>query len=664
MKDSVKSTMNKDQASREKNLQGTFNPFIHGTNSMIFSRLAKTQMQIISPVQMLEQYKMAPPGGEITGGGLDSAPDKCKPCFGILNAEHGYNLDTIIRNYSLAHSSLPTKNQLIELIDEGIKLSPKSAFSYINILLIRIARAKANGVNVEKVIGKQLIDKFIAQAQATTQFFYILLFLGNNIHPDFAAIGKLKDEDRRDLLDSIHFHLSFEKIMQKIIDNKINIKEIYENPTPQGLDDVIRLLALPRKSTIPAHGRSRYEGKDKAVTLSLVNPFKVATLRKANYPKVFHDLRKADYTLYRLPQNLNGYAINDILEDLANNLLKAEFFREMDAGIFKIIKHMNKRVELLKEILAKDITEIIYSPSEMSFLKKPFPIVLMCQNNQKFKLMDSYKQEYRAIKPLTIGIDINLIATDTEEHRISVLKFLNEHKIHNVGVILFDQLRESKVSKIAPKSLNTSIFDVSDKSREKQSTQKTQSIQFNNSDKNKKTKNTKKTHVIQFNKSVKNKKSQNILKSRSTQLDMSGENKKSQSTQISHSVLSGVLKQNIGFGFIVSAATWLLMAKSALVVAASGIGAALTISIGGYLKLQYLKYAGGFYDSKSKINIIKVDSEKQALLAGCEASTWKGYLTSFTKSVTYRHPIAFAAGYTHSVNKSSVTDEIKRQASI
>src|SRR5437867_550881 len=81
-----------------------FDPFIHGTTSAIFSRLARTNMSIIPPMEMLAKYQIAPPGGEISGGGLEKASHDCLPCFGKLNTEdhvNHYTFNKILENYTI-----------------------------------------------------------------------------------------------------------------------------------------------------------------------------------------------------------------------------------------------------------------------------------------------------------------------------------------------------------------------------------------------------------------------------------------------------------------------------------------------------------------------------------------------------------------------------------
>src|SRR5207248_3423244 len=81
-------------------------------------------------------------------------------------------------------------------LEESIKNSREIAFSDINIILIYLARAKANGL--ENVIDKEFQNKFLGEIQAAIHVFYLLLFLGKDIHPDNIAVKKFLTEGERE----------------------------------------------------------------------------------------------------------------------------------------------------------------------------------------------------------------------------------------------------------------------------------------------------------------------------------------------------------------------------------------------------------------------------------------------------------------------------------
>lgn len=64
-----------------------FNPYIHGTNSAALALMTQTDFQLMSAIEMLEQYGLAPLCGELTQGGFSTAMADGKPCFARLSGE-------------------------------------------------------------------------------------------------------------------------------------------------------------------------------------------------------------------------------------------------------------------------------------------------------------------------------------------------------------------------------------------------------------------------------------------------------------------------------------------------------------------------------------------------------------------------------------------------
>lgn len=412
--------------------------YTHATTSLLFSRLVRTNKQLMSPIKMLKLFGIAPPGGEITGGGLDALHAKGKPSFGLLDATGpgSYSLERIIAQYASGNYSYTRQDFSLE---QGIQNSKSMSFSNLNIILIYLARAKAQGI--ENVIDEKILNQLLIEAQAAVQFFYLLLFLGKDIHPKEEAFTNA------DVIDAVATHLTFENILQKIIDNNVNVKEIYENPTQAGLEEIVNLFTLPTESTV-----LNFLKKPRAVTLSLVNPFKVGTIDETNCKNEDeYDYFDPAYISLRLPQNVSGYRINNLLRDFVQNRLHPTSFREMDEAFLKHIKVMSKRTKILKDILEKNACDVMYSPAEKAFLENPFPMVLVCEENDKFELFDKNNQEFRAKKPLAFGTDIKLIATDTAEHQKVIVDFMQEHDINNIEVVFFEQLIERREKKKAPR---------------------------------------------------------------------------------------------------------------------------------------------------------------------------------------------------------------------
>lgn len=83
------------------------------------------------------------------------------------------------------------------------------------------------------------------------------------------------------------------------------------------------------------------------------------------------------------------------------------------------------------------------------FLQNPFPVIFISENDSQFIKVSL---EYRSLTPLTLGVDITKIATETDWQRLQVLKFLEQHGIHTVQVILFEDLEACKKTFKQPES--------------------------------------------------------------------------------------------------------------------------------------------------------------------------------------------------------------------
>ncbi len=89
-----------------------FNPYIHGTNSAALALMTQTDFSLMSAIEMLEQYGLAPLCGELTQGGLDSAMADGKPCFAKLSGEvnsNEYSLKKVVGNYAKPNKEVGQK---------------------------------------------------------------------------------------------------------------------------------------------------------------------------------------------------------------------------------------------------------------------------------------------------------------------------------------------------------------------------------------------------------------------------------------------------------------------------------------------------------------------------------------------------------------------------
>ena len=409
-----------------------FNPYIHGTSAAIFARLARTDMQLVSPVDMLEIYGMAPPSGEIVRGGLDSVGNRCLPCFGKVRSDGCYDYEHILKQYTKPEQGDFNPDSIQEQCRKELKIAHATAFSRINILMIYLVRAKQQGIDV---LTLEEANTLLRDLNAAIQVFYLLLFLGDRVHPDFNKIEQLTESEKSDLTDAVYTHLTFENLLQKVIDSKIDIKSIFETSAPKGLQKINELLGLPKTSII----KSGFVCVDKKVTLAFTHPFMVSKVGPKHYENVYSGF-EPEYTMYRLTQNVSGYSINTIFEKFIQKKIDPGFFVNIKPLLIDHVRALERRIRVFQKIIQENKNPIKYSPLERAFMDNPFPVILVCEDPEKLELINHGSQEYRAKSPLKVGRDITMIATDTQEHRLRIKNFLRENGIKNVEIVYFPQL--------------------------------------------------------------------------------------------------------------------------------------------------------------------------------------------------------------------------------
>ena len=425
-----------------------FNPFIHGTNTSILSILPKSEFNIMSPLEMMDDYQAVSMTGELTRGGYDVVGSTVikeggigKTSFGIMSANglNSYTLEDIISNYANMHSN-PSDDNLCEF-KSSVSRGLSQAFSNINLLLIYFTRARQMHNSLEEVITEEEVNRLREQMEATSQFFYFIQLLGTYIHPNFEALKQSGME--QDITDAANTLLTFENIVNKIINNKINMKEIVANPTAENLRKALSVLEFPAKCTI----KSGFSGRDKDIELPITQFFCL----EPNYPAKLYDRNEPNYTFYRMSQNwVSGYKINDLLEGFLSAEQTSEFFIKLGEKAKQHLIGFDDRVRLFEKLVKAPQYKFQLTNLQGYFLEKKYPIVLVSENEDKISLYNKQTDEYRSNSALKLGFDVKIIATDTNEHRLEIMKYLELHHNNNIQVVLFDDLKKSKKSHKKP----------------------------------------------------------------------------------------------------------------------------------------------------------------------------------------------------------------------
>jgi len=432
------------------------NSFIHGTTSLIFTTLHKTDMSLMGPMEMLEKYHLAPIGGEFTSKVKGYLPamhrlgEKSAPRFGKVNGErkNDYDLRLILQRYAnLTH--VDTAQQIVERFSNKLSQPHTSIDNSLGMLLVYIVQAKELGVDLFAQLknGEAIKHSIINQIKNKYQVLYLVLLLGKYVHPRFTEIEDLAFEDRNNIADAASTFFTFEKLSEKIIQEGLDLKAIYEmkDPTEKDLAPILKIFDLPKKCVV----KSNFGQMPREVKLALTNPFQVSTERLSHFPdkEMLTPFLDAEYSADSICSKTGGQQLNFYFHQICSLKVKETTFRKLDPYILKHEAELEKPINLLLDILQDQNPALQFSTEDKKFLDNPFPIILMSDQCQDFllKQVGGGRQEFEALKPLKFGVDITNIATDTKEHQQVIENYFKLHNVNNIKTILISDLEKSYI---------------------------------------------------------------------------------------------------------------------------------------------------------------------------------------------------------------------------
>jgi hypothetical protein len=432
----------------EENMSSKYNPFIHGTTSATLALLPHTKFQLLPTLMMLDEHQIAPLVGEMDAGGYKELGDEPIKdsflgaiSFGTL-VKGPYDLSKVITGYT--KFAAPTPQICLDKFHRKLQDSLTCAFSSLNLLLIYFARARQTHQSLEEVIEPNQIENLRKQLHATVQFYYFTQLLGTYIKPNFevmeAVISDFPDKCK-DILDAAFSALTFENIVKKILSDNINMKEIFLMPTEENLSRALQVLELPQKCT--SHTGRKIE-------LSTTQFFGL----KSNYvakegcfmtPSFFSNFLK----------NESGWGINRLLERFLNKDLPTEFHKKLTEGSAQHIRVLEERIELFEKLVNSKEKFGLNSNPEKS-VKEQFPVIFVSQSD---KIL-SFESEFRSKKPLQLGEEIRMVATDNEAHRSELRRYFQKHKLYSIQVVLISDLEAAAElgASALPLSIDTPQF--------------------------------------------------------------------------------------------------------------------------------------------------------------------------------------------------------------
>jgi len=431
----------------------SFNPFIHGTNSLILPVLVHTDMKVMSPIEMIREYGVAPLGGEIIMGGyrVIMHSEMGLVSFGRLGSSRmgDYTLERIIDKYTHFEISEKRKENEYEYIHAHTL--EEFAFVNINVFLILLASRRMRGE--ECLLNRNELDFIWERINAVIQIYYLELMMGKYIHPDLDLLASLEQEKKLNIFNVVRRNLDYNYLANKIIENRINVEDIYRNPSAESLSIIEDLLVLPKNPVVPARKFAR-EFKDTSIEET-----RVFTSRKPRYPKRSKIKRRSlDPIVFPLSSIADyNFGVSRLLEQFARKRAGNNYFSRVEKDFENVIHILQDRMILIKSIV-ENYDASPRANMNLPCITDPFPMILLYEDNSNIHKLDSYngdRKEYRAEAPLVIGKDIRMIATDTQKNARRLHEFFTEHGI-DIEIVLFDQLREARESGKRPIAIDFS----------------------------------------------------------------------------------------------------------------------------------------------------------------------------------------------------------------
>lgn len=424
-----------------KNFQDktNYNPYLHGTTSSVLALLEKTDFQLMPFMSLLEKYQIAPFSGELHTLGAKGLNLGETLSFGQLK-NCTFDINSILLGYASyreCHSSVSLRKETLNYLKrlcESINLTTVAA------LLVYYARAKQLGVT-EAEIEKQIdMNAVMRKVQDQINLYYLALCLLKYIHPTLSP-EKINDKNFDWLEYIISVDVSDQDLLKQLHEKNINIKLIYENPTTDSIELIINLFN---------NGKTDHRSFNDYFGTNLAGLNAIALDEThCQHPVINNWLNDTHQNFFEPKKSIRGLLL-DIMtgkvfcRDFANYI---PLIQETHHYILQGIAYLTRYISIFNSLHSSCSLSI--SNQANLFLNNQFPIIFMMEHKNS---LYSSSNEYRTREVLKIGKDINIIATDTEEHRLMLMQYLDINHVKNVSIVLFKDLQQSKENDRIPSS--------------------------------------------------------------------------------------------------------------------------------------------------------------------------------------------------------------------
>lgn len=369
-----------------------------------------------------------------------------------------YNLEHVINNYTITrsdHNLALTISDLLAALEIECNLASECCCVNILALTIIISRLKIMGYDFDNNNDSHndTLDKVMNICEASIQKRYLALLIAKYLNP-ITTIGIC------DIETYSRQYLSGRKFIDRIQqDEKINFKEIYENPWDNNLNrfvDFMNSFATDKnlfilKETLSENYKEQTVGpevtKDDGVDLC-----RVMNVSGCDYCVLSFLLNQSSSTIYMFDKDVFNKQIACIDKNI---LFMKEFVENKDSADHSMLE---------------DSDEI-------------YPLVFVMDKPELVVLKMHITQEYEAKRAVKLGKDIEIIATDTliNQKRLNVFLDTNREKIGSrVTTCLFkdllkiqekiftlDQFKKYADGKYADRLTGNEVEEANGKSNEK-----------------------------------------------------------------------------------------------------------------------------------------------------------------------------------------------------
>ncbi len=132
----------------------------------------------------------------------------------------------------------------------------------------------------------------------------------------------------------------------------------------------------------------------------------------------------------------------------------AHFMYTLGEFIPQHLEILADRTRLFNKVLHTELQKKPLTKLQKKLIDEQFPIIFLSESD---KIKPYIKHEYRSPKPLKLGEDIKMIATDNAQHRTTLRRYLVSQNLFSVQVVLVSELEKAAKSNSAsplPSPLN------------------------------------------------------------------------------------------------------------------------------------------------------------------------------------------------------------------